>query len=67
MLITKKSGNIYASAISNKSVDKLRIEWHETEKRILHKITQSGIGVTLKFLNRNPDFKSPAPTASLAC
>ncbi len=57
MLITKKLGNISASAITNKSIDKLSIEWHEAERRILHKTTQSGIDVTLKFLNRNPDFK----------
>ncbi len=57
MLITEKYGNLNSSEISNKNIDALRIEWHETGKRILHKTTKSGIGVTLKFLNENPNLK----------
>lgn len=57
MLITEKYGNIYSSAICNKNIDLLRIEWHEARRRILHKTTKSGISLTLKFLNENPNFK----------
>lgn len=57
MLITEKCGNIHSLPISNKNIDLLRIEWHETGRRILHKTTKSGISLTLKFLNENPNLK----------
>ena len=57
MLITGKSGNIKTSRVSNKNIDVLRIEWYEATKRILHKQTDSGIAITLKFLNENPNLK----------
>ena len=52
MLIQQKSGNINSSPV-NKNIDWLDIEWHETNKRILHKKTRSGKEVTMKFLKEN--------------
>ncbi|MEO8413184.1 MAG: urease accessory protein UreE [Ginsengibacter sp.] len=57
MLIRGKSGNIKTASIINKNIDILRIEWYEATRRILHKQTDSGIAVTLKFLNENPNLK----------
>ncbi len=52
MIIKEKSGNINSSFV-NKNIDWLDLEWHEANKRILHKKTRSGKEVTLKFLNEN--------------
>jgi urease accessory protein len=38
----------------NKSIDWLGLEWYESNKRILHKRTQSGVEIALKFLQENP-------------
>lgn len=57
MLLQEKLGNIHSSSTNNLVIDKLIIEWYETSKRILHKKTDSGIPITLKFLNENPDLK----------
>ncbi|MEO8108589.1 MAG: urease accessory protein UreE [Ginsengibacter sp.] len=57
MLIQRKLGNIHSSSTNNLVIDKLIIEWYETGKRILHKETESGNAVILKFLNENPDLK----------
>ena len=52
MLIQQKSGNLNSSS-TNKNIDWLDLEWHETNKRILHKQTRSGTKVTMKFLKEN--------------
>lgn len=57
MLIQHKSGNIKNTSVKGLEIDLLIVEWHETNKRILHKHTVSGIPVTLKFLQENPDLK----------
>jgi urease accessory protein len=57
MLITQKSGNINSGSISGRTIDAVRIEWHETNRRILHKITNAGVQITLKFLKESPDLK----------
>jgi urease accessory protein len=57
MLITEKAGNIFSESIAGCEIDAVNIEWHETNKRILHKFTNSGIQVTLKFLRESPDLK----------
>ncbi len=57
MLITEKRGSLNTATIGNRTVDKLVIEWYETNKRIMHKQTQSGKGVRLKFLQQIPDLK----------
>ena len=58
MLIKEKLGNINTSSISNCMIDALVIEWYETNKRILHKKTKSGIDITMKFLQENPNLKN---------
>ena len=57
MLITEKSGNIFSESIAVCEIDAVNIEWHETNKRILHKFTNLGTQVTLKFLRESPDLK----------
>ena len=52
MLIQQKIGNINSSPVK-KNIDWLELEWHETNKRILHKKTRSGKEVTMKFLREN--------------
>jgi urease accessory protein len=54
MLVKEKLGNIHTKVISQ-DVDVVIIEWYETNKRILHKQTESGLPVTTKFLNENPN------------
>ncbi len=54
MLIKEKIGNINFFAINNRKQDFLLLEWYETNKRILHKTTQAGIDITMKFLHENP-------------
>jgi urease accessory protein len=53
MVIREKLGNINFFAINNRRIDSLFLEWYETNKRILHKKTISGIAVAMKFLNEN--------------
>ncbi|MEP7106326.1 MAG: urease accessory protein UreE [Ferruginibacter sp.] len=53
MLVKEKIGNINFFAINNRKIDSLLLEWHETNKRILHKKTLSGREVIMKFLNEN--------------
>lgn len=57
MIITQKSGNIYSTPAIGYTIDVVGIEWHETNKRILHKQTKSGLAIVLKFLNESPDLK----------
>ena len=51
MIVKEKIGNINASAQLTKAVDWLPLEWHETGKRIMHKKTNSGAGIVIKFLS----------------
>lgn len=53
MVIKEKIGNINFFAINNRRIDQLLLEWFETNKRILHKKTISGVAVVMKFLNEN--------------
>ena len=53
MLIKQKIGNINFFAVNNRKIDYLLLEWYETNKRILHKKTISGIEVIMKFLTEN--------------
>jgi urease accessory protein len=52
MLIKAKLGNIHTTVIGQ-DIDVVIIEWYETNKRILHKHTASGIGITTRFLQEN--------------
>ena len=57
MLITEKLGTVNTTSITGCDIDVVIIEWYEAGKRILHKQTKSGIAVTIKFLQKNPDLK----------
>lgn len=51
MIITKKLGNLKACTVGLKNIDLLHLEWYESNKRILHKKTDGGKEVRLKFMN----------------
>jgi urease accessory protein len=55
MLIQEKIGNTNTTNIDDKIIDWLFIDWFEANKRILHKKTNSGNEVILKFLQKNPE------------
>ena len=57
MVIKEKRGNL--SNINDKCrfIDRLSLEWYETNKRILHRQTGSGKEVTLKFLTEAPNLQ----------
>lgn len=50
MLIKQKIGNLTTIDLQGRVIDRLPLEWHECNKRILHKRTASGRDVVLKFL-----------------
>jgi urease accessory protein len=52
MLIQEKIGNTNTTNIDDKIIDWLLIDWFEANKRILHKKTNSGNEVILKFLQK---------------
>src|SRR5215217_3786359 len=52
MIIKEKIGSIKNIEINDRVIDSLELEWYETTKRILHKKTNAGKGVVLKFLNQ---------------
>lgn len=52
MLIQQKSGNL-SSYPTDKQIDWLQLQWHESQKRILHKKTRAGTEVVMKFLREN--------------
>ncbi|MDB5221352.1 MAG: Urease accessory protein ureE [Chitinophagaceae bacterium] len=55
MLIQQKKGNINSLKLNNQSIDLLKLEWYETSKRILHKRSEAGKEITLKFLKENQE------------
>jgi urease accessory protein len=54
MLIREKIGKLGSFAIDGRVIDRLRLEWYETDKRVMRKFTQDGREVALKFLRENP-------------
>ncbi len=50
IVIRKKTGNLNNINTSGRAIDKLSIEWFEANKRILHKKTDEGTAITIKFL-----------------
>ena len=50
MIIQQKKGNINPVDTSNKNIDWLSLQWFETNKRILHKKTNAGTEISLKWL-----------------
>jgi len=53
MLIQQKSGNLAEFKIGDRTIDLLPLEWFEATKRIIHKRTQAGREIILKFLNES--------------
>lgn len=56
MVITAKIGNLATTDAGDKFIDRVYLEWHECNKRILHKKTESGEALVFKFLQGAPDF-----------
>ena len=56
MTISEKLGNINDTDWQNRSVDWLALDWYETNKRILHKKSNSGVAITFRFLQGDPVF-----------
>ena len=54
MLIQQKAGNLSSMLHGGRPIDRLQLEWYETNKRILRKRTASGKEIALKFLGENP-------------
>ena len=52
MIIKKIIGNLKDVTVANRTVIYLELEWYETSKRILHKRTNSGHEISLKFLDQ---------------
>jgi len=50
MLIKEKIGNLATLAVDGRSIDHLSLEWYECNKRILHKKTNNGRELSIKFL-----------------
>jgi urease accessory protein len=57
MLIKEKIGNLSSFDADGLSIDMLHLQWYECNKRILHKRTESGNEVTLKFLQQAPQLQ----------
>jgi urease accessory protein len=53
MIIQQKLGNINTLDTGNKNIEWLQLQWFETSKRILHKKTNAGTEISLKFLKEN--------------
>jgi urease accessory protein len=51
MVIKEKLGNLTSFSVGARSIDRVSIEWYEVNKRILHKQSQSGREVIIKFMN----------------
>ena len=54
MQVKDKIGNIISYPIKNRTIDYVLLEWYETNKRILHKTSQMGREISMKFLKENP-------------
>ena len=57
MIIKEKLGNLNTFDDKGRGIDRLPIEWFETNKRILHKSTSSGKEVILKLLKEGQTLK----------
>jgi Urease accessory protein UreE len=53
MIIKEKLGNINDIETGDKIIDRVLLEWYETNKRILHKHSEGGIEITIRFLQEN--------------
>ena len=53
MLITEKIGNVNFFNFNNRKIDYLMLEWHETNKMVLHKQTITGVDVVIELNSEN--------------
>ena len=53
MIIKEKLGNINDIVINYEVIDHVLLDWYETNKRILHKHSQHGKEITIRFLKEN--------------
>jgi urease accessory protein len=51
MIIKEKGGNLGSRATANKTIDWVDLEWHEVNKRIMHKHSRGGAEVIIKFMS----------------
>jgi urease accessory protein len=58
MTITSILGNTLKGFETAQQIDHLSLEWYECTKRILHKTTQSGRNITLRFLQQPVHFEA---------
>lgn len=54
MIVKEKIGNLELFAVNNRNIDYVLLDWYETNKRILHKKTNTGREVSMKFLQESP-------------
>ena len=57
IIISEKLGTIKEPRFQHLVKDKLKLEWYETDKRILQKNTEHGKHIALKFLGSAPAFR----------
>ena len=50
MLIQQKTGNLDSTDLGNRTIDWLSLEWYEAKKRIMHKRSNAGVEIAIKFL-----------------
>ena len=53
MIIKEKIGSVKEIDINDRVIDYVELQWYETTKRILHKRTNAGKEIVLKFLNQS--------------
>ena len=53
MIVREKIGNLNSFDLKDRPIDWLELEWYEAGKRILHKKTNSGVELVMKFLSGN--------------
>lgn len=51
MIVKEKIGNLNSIDTGNKTIDWLNLQWYEANKRIMHKRSQAGTEVIMKFMN----------------
>lgn len=53
MIIKEKLGNLKDVEVEGRNIDLVSLEWYETEKRILHKKSASGIEIVIRSLKES--------------
>jgi len=57
MLIREKLGTLHDLDAIGYVIERVRLEWYETGKRVLHKHTDAGSEVIMRFLDEKPDLQ----------